>query len=325
MSKKREAKTNSSKLATASSASEEALEWFTRLTDTPVNASLRLKFLNWCAEHPENKQAYQQISALWGSDVFSEALQIDEQRLKQAAFVNTRNFVSGLAVAATLLLGIWGVFQSGLIQRLSADRYTTVGQQQTMILADGTRVLLDTDSAITVSYNDHSRNITLLMGRAFFNVRPNTLRPFIVNTNHERIRVVGTRFTVNSIGNRPLTVQQGVVAYQGNNIDRETTVIGGEQLEKNLDQVSVIETDPATSAFAWTDGRLKFSNQRLGNIMTEIDRYQPGIIVISKQKLADIRVTGNYKLSDPEKIIASLAQITDAKIGHVSDYLTVLY
>ncbi len=308
-----------------SSTSEQALEWFTRLEDMPVKASVQLEFLNWCAENPENKQAYNKIVELWDSDVFVQALQIEEQRITHKKPVKSRRFMPGLAIAATLLIGVWGTFQSNILQRLSADQYTTVGQQYTMILSDGSSVILDTDSAISVSYNQHSRNITLLTGRAFFNVLPDTHRPFIVNTDQERIRVVGTRFTVNSETNKPLTVQQGKVAYRSNNSNKEITVIAGEHLQKTQNLPDVIKTDPSTSVFAWTDGRIKFDNQPLAEIIAEIDRYQPGLILISKPSLASIRVSGNYKLNSPDKIITALAKVTGAKVIQLSNYLTVIH
>ncbi len=312
-------------LPSISSASEQALEWFTRLEDTPVKASVQLEFLNWCAENPENKQAYDKISELWGSEVFVQALKIEEQRINHNKPVKARRFMPGLAIAATLLIGVWGIFQSNMLQRLSADQYTTVGQQHTMILSDGSSVILDTDSAISVSYNQHSRNVTLLAGRAFFNVLPDTHRPFIVNTDEERIRVVGTRFTVNSETNKPLTVQQGKVAYRPNNSNNEITVIAGEHLQKIQNLPDVIKTDPSTSVFAWTDGRIKFDNQSLAEIIAEIDRYQPGLILISKPSLTSIRVSGNYKLKNADKIITALAKVTGAKVIQLSNYLTVIH
>jgi transmembrane sensor len=312
-------------LPSISSSSEQALEWFTRLEDTPVKVSVQQEFLNWYAENPENQLAYDKIAKLWGSEVFVQALQIEEQRINHKKSAKARRLMPGLAIAATLLLGVWGVFQSNMLQRLSADQYTTVGQQHKMVLSDGSSVILDTDSAISVSYNQHSRNITLLTGRAFFNVLPDTNRPFIVNTDEEHIRVVGTRFTVNSETNKPLTVQQGRVSYRPDNSNKEITVIAGEHLQKTQNQPDVIKTDPTTLVFAWTDGRIKFHNQPLVEIIAEIDRYQPGLILISKPSLASIRVSGNYKLNDPDKIITALAKVTGAKVIQLSNYLTVIH
>lgn len=325
MTKYNSEKNDNNELPSISSASEQALEWFTRLEETPVKASVQLEFLNWCAENPENKQAYEQIAQLWGSEVFVQALQIEEQRISHKKSAKTRRFRPGLAIAATLLLGVWGIFQGNMLQRLTADLYTTVGQQQTLILADGSSVMLDTDSAIKVSYDEHGRNVDLLSGRAFFNIQPDITRPFIVKTEEESIRVVGTRFIVNTESNTPLIVQHGIVAYRANNADNTDIVIAGEQLEKTQNQFKVIETDQSSAVFSWTEGRFKFHNLPLGEIIAEIDRYQPGIIILGNQKLSDIGVTGDYKLNNPRAIIASLAQATGAKVVNVSEYLTVLY
>lgn len=323
MTKNNSAKHNSDELV-AHSVDEQALVWFTRLADTPVKAAVRLEFLNWCAQKPENKQAFDRIAAFWDSDVFVEALQRDEQRLNTRP-LKIRRLASNLGIAAALLIGVWSVVQSGWLQRLQADDYTGVGQQRTMTLADGSDVTLDTDSAITVAYNNRSRQVTLLSGRAFFNVQPDAARPFIVNTGDEQIRVVGTRFTVDSDGDTPLIVQQGIVTYHPVRTDAKITVTAGEQLEKIEDHLDVVATDPRASAFAWLDGRLKFKDRPLARVVAEIDRYQPGVIVIAKPGLGDIRLTGNYKLNNPKQIIASLAQATGANVARVSAYLTVIY
>lgn len=306
-------------------AREEALVWFTRLEGAPVNTVDRFDFLNWCEQNPENKLAYEQITELWASDIFAEALQLDEQRINHNSAIKPRRILPGLAMAASLLLSVWGVFQSNLLHRLIADQYTSVGQLQTVMLDDGSSIILDTDTAIKVSYSEQARSINLISGRAFFRVHPDVVRPFYVKTDDEIIRVVGTRFTVNTLGSTPLTVQQGVVSYKTHNNSKEVKVIAGEQLEQSVNQLDVITTDRQRAVFAWTDGRLKFTNQPFAEIMAEIDRYQPGLIIISNQKLSSLRVTGNYKLNNPSAIIASLAQATGAKVMKVSNYLTVVY
>lgn len=304
-------------------AETEALAWFTRLADESLSPHVRLEFLNWRAAKPENKQAYDRIAAFWGSSEFEQALCLDEKRINRRP--KKRLIVPSLAIAASLLLTVWSVWQHGWLQRLRADDYTPVGLQLTLTLADGSSVLLDTDSAVNIAYHDRSRNITLLSGRAFFNVQPDPSRPFIVETGEERIRVVGTRFSVQRESDTPLAVRQGIVSYQADGTNTETLVRAGEQLQKSNSQVDVIKIDPQAPVFAWLEGRLKFNDRPLAEVIAEIDRYQPGVIVIGNPELATIHVSGNYKLHHPQSIIAALAQAAGAKVVHVTEYLTVLY
>lgn len=311
------------KFTSIGTADEEALAWFTRLSDEHVESSVRLEFLNWRQAKPENKQAYDRIAAFWHSEVFEKALQKDEARLMQPS--KKHRMAPSLAMAATLLLAVWGVWQSSLLQRLRSDIYTPVGKQRTLTLADGSSVMLDTDSAIIVSFSERTRNVTLLNGRAFFNVEPDSSRPFIIKTDRERIRVVGTRFSVQRDSNAPLTVQQGIVSYRMHGEDNDTIVTAGEQLRKSNSQVDVITIDPQAPVFAWLEGRLKFNDRPLAEVIAEVDRYQPGVIVIGKSALANLHVSGNYKLHNPRSIITALAQAAGARVAHISDYLTILY
>jgi transmembrane sensor len=59
-------------------------------------------------------------------------------------------------------------------------------------------------------------------------------------------------------------------------------------------------------------------------VIAELDRYHPGVIVITDAKLAKTRITGNYKLKDTAAIVRALADIAGARVINLSPYLTVL-
>jgi transmembrane sensor len=315
--------TNNDELLSLSRSNQETLEWFARLRDTPVKLKTQTAFALWCKENPTNRPAYDQIAAFWESELFTRAVLIDEGRLKRV-IRNKYRYLSVMAVAATLLVGVWGALSSGWVERLKADNYTVVGKQLTMVFADGSSAVLDTDTAIAVDYSDQGRGVRLLSGRAFFRVRPDALRAFIVHTDNGNIRVVGTCFTVNTETTVPLDVQQGTVVYKSNN-GKEFTVAAGKRLSTATGIPTLLPLEHPEDAFVWTEGRLVFRNRPLAEVIAEIDRYQPGTIFIGNRKLAATRVTGNYKLNDSVQIVESLAQATGASVSRLSDYLTILY
>ena len=302
---------------------QQALQWFVRLRDTPVPKATQLEFDNWCAAHPKNARSYQKIAAFWQSPAFTQAVLRDEKRLSPARFARKRRYFPALAMAASVLLVTGLFFYSGFVQRLTADSYTTVGEQREVVFADGSSALLDTDTAIAVDYNAQTRVVKLLSGRAFFQVRHNSQQPFIVLTEQESVRVVGTRFSVETASDLPLQVQQGIVKYE-NKRGEQLTVTAGKQVSTATDTPKVLNTERPQEAFTWTQGRLVFRNQRLADVIAQVDRYQPGIIVINNSDLANRRVTGNYKLNAPLQIVDSLAQITGASVSQLSGYLTIL-
>ncbi len=81
-----------------------------------------------------------------------------------------------------------------------ADQRTAAGEQRVLTLDDGSRLTLAGDSAINLDLVDHQRHVTLLRGRAYFQVASDPHRPFLVEAGEARVRVTGTRFEVRRDG-----------------------------------------------------------------------------------------------------------------------------
>src|SRR3546814_17633087 len=73
---------------------------------------------------------------------------------------------------------------------------TTTGEQRTVALDDGSRVVLDTGSDLKVQYGRRERRLTLLRGRADFRVQHDSDRPFVVLVGDASVTATGTRFQV---------------------------------------------------------------------------------------------------------------------------------
>src|SRR5262249_27359208 len=98
----------------------------------------------------------------------------------------------GMATVALVLL----VVTPGMLVRLEADYLTSTAELRTIELADGSTVALAGASAIAVSFTGGGRQVTLVEGEAFFNVKADATRPFEVVASSVRTTVVGTIFDV---------------------------------------------------------------------------------------------------------------------------------
>ncbi|MGH6821056.1 MAG: FecR family protein, partial [Methylocella sp.] len=121
-----------------------------------------------------------------------------------------------------------------------------------------------------------------------------------------------------------LSVEQGAVVYRRNG-GGEIAVTAGNQLTMDSGAPIVTPVPRPREAYAWTQGRLAFRNRPLSEVIAELDRYQPGVIVIGNRNLTELRVTGNYKLNHPSQIIDSLARASGANVSRLTGYVTVLY
>ncbi|MEC4748518.1 FecR family protein [Methylomicrobium sp. Wu6] len=299
---------------------DEALTWFARLQDSKAGPEVRRAFAAWRDACPEHAEAYAQVIELWQAPALDAAL----AHYAVIPLPVRRTPLRLWAAAACLLLTMgWGLHAGGLLDRWRADYVTVAGEQRRIMLADGSAVTLNTDTALVSDFDGERRGIRILHGEAYFEVKPDSARPFIVTAEAATVRVVGTRFTVRAGGDTLVAVESGIVACAAGT---------GATLRLTADQQAAISAHGVEKrsdadngpAFAWLQGRLIFQDRPLAEVIAELDRYHPGIIYLAGGKLAVTRITGNYKLGDTGAVIRSLANITGAQVMHLSPYLTVL-
>ncbi|MCQ8117318.1 FecR family protein [Methylomonas rosea] len=301
---------------------DQALAWFARLQDSKTGAADKAEFADWLAANPAHQTAYDRVVRLWQSPALNAALsQHAAIPLKPAPRRSTTP--RWAAAACVLLLSGWFLAATDWLLRWQADIATVTGEQRRVTLADGSTLILNTDSAVKLNYAGERRGVTLLSGEAFFEVKPDKNRPFIVTTAQGTVKVVGTRFSVKTGEATRVDVESGIVicsAEQGQN--RQLSV--GQHTEIHTQSVAEISAIDTGKTFAWLKGRLIFQDKTLSDVITELDRYHPGAIVIADAKLAQTRITGNFKLDDTNALIRTLADIAGAKSVGISPYLTIL-
>ncbi len=301
---------------------DQALAWFARLQDSKASQRDRAEFADWLAASPAHQVAYDKVTQLWQSPALNVAL-------SQYAAIPLPQRQQKLcpqcwaAAACIVLTSGWLLLGSGLIERWQADAVTATGEQRRIVLSDGSAVTLNTDTALAFNTIGERRGVKILSGEAYFEVQPDKLRPFIVETEQGTVRVVGTRFSVKTGDATQVDVESGIVACAGQQGDSRQLTAGQHTSIAGRGVAAVTGID-AGRAFAWLNGRLIFQDQPLAEVIAELDRYYPGAIVISDAKLGQTRVTGNYKLEDSAAIIRALADIAGARIINLSPYLTVL-
>ena len=301
---------------------DQALAWFARLQDSKTGAADRAEFADWLAASPAHQTAYDQVLQLWESPALNAALSY-HAAIPLRPGRRKLTTMRWATAASVLLLSGWFLVTGGWLNRWQADIATATGEQRRVTLADGSALILNTDSAVKLDFAEERRGVRLLNGEAYFEVTADKTRPFVVTTEHGSVRVVGTRFSVRTGVSTEVNVESGIVlcsAKQGGS--RQLTV--GQHTVIDDSNVAPIEALANDQAFAWLKGRLVFQNQTLAEVVAELDRYHPGTIVIADAGLGQVRITGNYKLDNTAELLKTLGQIAGAKVVTFSNYLTLL-
>ena len=207
--------------------------------------------------------------------------------------------IGGIAAAG---LGGWVLLNSG-------ERYrTAVGEMRRVALADGSTLILNTDSDVRVEFQPKMRNIVLLRGEAMFEVAHDKTRPFVVSANGVLVRAVGTAFAVRLRDSRVnVTVTEGVVELA--QTSASTEIATPQRLAANQQSVvepaappkiSRVAPDVVERRFAWINGMVAFNGETLGEAVDEVNRHSPHHVVIDEPSLGRQPIVGVFRATDAE-------------------------
>jgi transmembrane sensor len=207
------------------------------------------------------------------------------------------------AIAASLIgvaiSGAWYARHIGVLAPVQKPSTTVQAAVQSSILPDGSTLTLAPRTDITVDFDGAQRSLALVHGDAYFDVRPDKSKPFVVQTAGLRITAIGTAFDVRSRADRVLvTVQEGVVEVARVNAagiagDDGWRVSAGKQIayEINSGAARIAEVD-SERALSWREGRLEYFSEPLGSVVTDVSRYSARPIEVGDPQLAALRFTG---------------------------------
>lgn len=186
---------------------------------------------------------------------------------------------------------------------------TLVGQRDSVLLADGSRVLLGPGSELTVGagYGGSDRPLTL-QGQAFFDVRHDSGRPFIIRAAGALITDLGTSFSVRAdSGEVEVVVVTDSVALQDTAKSRPALLL-------RAGTRGVFQTGQTTRLpprtpddLAWTTGRLVFDNAPLQRVQQELRRWYGLTVVLADSSLARRHLSAAFAGETREQVLNTIA------------------
>ncbi|MBB89566.1 MAG: iron dicitrate transport regulator FecR [Magnetovibrio sp.] len=302
----------------------QAVSWLTRLRERDTDAAA---FQAWLAADPRHEAAFAEAECLWGR------LELPARKLADTEIGRTRTArrqrpLRGLAAAAALmiLLGAGLLWRDDIAVRLQSDHITSIGMRTPIDLADGSRITLNTDTAIAVDMADDGRHVRLFRGEAWFDVAPDAARPFTVGTPMGIVRVTGTRFNLRiADGKADVSLTEGRVNLTGSMPGEALTLAPGESAQLTAAGVSPPKPFDRTAVTAWLRGQFVFYDTPLSSVVAEINRYSPGRIVIAKDALRDLKVSGVFRTDNPGAALRAITDTLPLSATHITGYLVVLH
>lgn len=293
-------------------ARREAADWVVRLSQPAVPYADLTAFYAWKRD-PANAEAYAHAEALWsrsaelaGDDAINDAVQDAlDRRPRTRAIAFASSAMIG-AVALVIALFFW-------INATATQTYVTKpGERRQIVLEDGSAVLLDTATRITVAYGSNERGIRLDHGRARFGVSHGDGREFRVDVAGIKVVATGTRFDVRDDGIlSSATLFSGGVRLEGKS-DTTRVLAPGETAIISRGKVSEVRRSlPQDSS--WAGGSIVFDRTPLGQAIAEMNRYSQRPITLASPTLAGREITGVFDANDSEGFITAVRTMFDLR------------
>lgn len=274
----------------------------------------------WLAEDAQHARAYEETQRLWDrtgklrNDARLQALKAADL----AALQRPHWFSAGWVLAAavlTLVLGSAYLAVRFMASPPAATYATALGERRTEILADGTQVVLNTDTAIEAKYTRGRRSVELQRGEARFEVMHDAARPFVVSAGVDTVTALGTRFQVRRDTDATVvTLLKGrVEVAQGK---QRRILQPNEQARLSANTGIIVQTVDPAQVNGWLDGWLRFRNAPLGQVVAEANRYSPRKLRLGDSTLAGLELSGNFHTGDSASIASAIEQILPVRVDN---------
>jgi transmembrane sensor len=214
---------------------------------------------------------------------------------------------------------------------------TAIGEQSTVNLADGTQIVLNTNSQIEVNYTDQYRLLRLERGEIHVQVAQDKGRPLSVIAGDKIVQAVGTAFSLEITSDQQieLVVTEGKVlvgvhqsplggmakATPAVLAPSSVTVAAGEELTLGAPEEEITEVSPEEIEIklSWRQGNLIFRGESLEEAVTEIGRYTTVEFVILDDDIKKVRIAGLFKAGDVDGLLATLSENFDISYQRTDD------
>jgi transmembrane sensor len=216
------------------------------------------------------------------------------------------------AIAASLaVVAVMLTVMSGALPPFWADVHIGTGEQRTLPLADGSRIVLNTQAAVSIRYSGEIRRVDLLAGEAAFQVAKDAARPFVVQVQGGEVRAAGTEFIVHRTNKTVVvTVTDGVVdvTASGDRVAIPARVQAGQRVQYGASGIGPIQPVDLRVATAWQRGKLIFEAAPIETVVEEINRYRPGRVLVLNDALARHPVSGVFDLDRLDTAVSTIEQ-----------------
>jgi len=325
----------------------QAAVWVTKLHSEDRSPEMEREFRKWQAQSAEHREAFEKTTDAWvaaGNIKFADAykaLAAQNVRRPGGVYGGFSRWAVGGVVAVLVAVGLFAGqrwWERGLYD-------TAVGEQRVVTLDDGSRMRLNTDTRVRVSFDDSQRTVTVKSGEAIFEVSKDPARPFVVRASGSEVVAVGTAFAVRygaiteGRSNEVIvTLIEGQVnvrpaAESASDAIAPARLIAmkaGDRLRLSREAGSKVASAPKVdrpnveAVTAWKQSEVVFDAATLPEAVAEMNRYsRTSIVLVDELARTNLRVSGLYHTGDNVGFANAVAHLHGLRLKNEAGRLTL--
>ncbi|MBL1409016.1 FecR family protein [Sphingobacterium faecale] len=250
------------------------------------------------------------MSSKYGDEVLPGGMHASVTSDDGSEVVLDENY-SGIIVGEDL------IYKDGTSVGVRPTKHATLktprGGQYQLTLADGTSVWLNAASSLKypTSFGNAER-VVELDGEAYFEVTHQPDKPFVVVSQGQRVKVLGTTFNISTYKENRSTITtliHGRVEVENTKSEQKQILKPGQQTLISSEAMKIITIDDVADYAAWKDGYYIRTGVKLEEVLPELERWY------------DVQ----FELKELPPLRAYVALSRNAKLSEVLDALTLNY
>jgi transmembrane sensor len=322
LSETRQSTTNAKEIRAQASA------WLRRREFQDWDAATQTEFEAWRKASPANAVAYLRVEQIWRR---ADKLRVLKHpaRAENTLLARLKSILPKVG-AAVIVAGLVGFAAQIYVANGDTKTYATpVGAHETISLADGSKIELNTDTVLQVRTGQKGRSAELVKGEAYFQIRHDAVHPFIVTAADHRVTDLGTKFLVRrDQGPLEVTLLEGsarIESVSSNAPSHAVVLKPGDVALATANSVSVSRRtlQGLAAQFAWRQGLLVLNHTTLADAAAEFNRYNQTKLIIADRDIAAHTIGGTFRTSDVEGFTEITRQLLNLRVEKLGGNIVI--
>lgn len=347
----------------------EASQWLLRMQDPKRTDEEISDWLRWIDSNPENFTEFDRLQGDWRdldalkpdssvprspmvkarTSLLREPLAFTEEEKSGEAAERKGGFFAGQYSTRHFMIrrhaGAFAVGVAAIALVIVVSHYlypwssvpatnqqvTATLMNRAATLPDGSKMILGMQSRVNMDFNGEWRRLDLSTGEAYFKVRRDKKRPFVVHAGDLSVTAIGTAFDVRREHDFiTVTVEEGTVEVKATSsaigerseVARPVTwrAEAGYQLTYSArDRTALLASVNPATELSWRNGTLAYVREPLGSVVEGLNRYSSRKIVIADAELATLPFTGTAFAASLDDWVAGVEQVYPIKARHMAN------